>query len=192
MPQLDASTISETLRRHKPAQVRAWTSQGERRIPVPERHRKWAAVTETVTTLHAQRVELLDSQGQLLHVLDCGEATGGETLETPAATDASIGPVAALARAIVTGQQVALDSHVEHSKVLINAILKQQELSNKRLEVLEKLLVNQMELTHQLSSALVEQRLETAETAAAALEAKPDDKSAQLLELGTQLMGKLA
>jgi hypothetical protein len=193
MPQLDTATLTDALRRFKPASVRAWTTDGaERRVPVPDRHRRWQAVVETVSTLHAHRVELVDSSGGTLHVLDSGgpiAAAGhaivqGERLDNDLGAGASI---AALARAIVSSQQVALDAHVDASKHLVGALLKQQELSNRRLETLEKLLVQQMQLAHELSTALVEQRMETAETAAAALESK-DDQTGKLIEMGTQLL----
>lgn len=188
MPQLDVSTLTDALRRFKPTAVRAYTAQGERRIPVPDRHRRWQAVVETVTTLHAHRVELVDATGGTLHVVDDGGPIGGPTPTLDRETDKG-SDVAALARAIVSGQQVALDSHVEASKHLVAALLKQQEVSNKRLEVLESLLVKQMQLTHDLSSALVDQRLATAETAAAALESTGDDKMDKLLALAGPLVG---
>lgn len=192
MPQLDVSALSEALRKFRPVSVRAYTGQGERRIAVPDRHRKWAQVTETVTSLHAHRVELVDATGSTLHVVD----TGGELAESPtlARQQDTGSDVAALARAIVSGQQVALDSHVEASKHLVQALLKQQELSNKRLEVLEKLLVQQMQLTHDLSAALVDQRIETADAAAAAVAARAnpadDDKMGKLLEMAAPLIGQ--
>jgi hypothetical protein len=188
MPQLDVSMLSEALRRYRPVSVRAYTEQGERRIAVPERHRRWQQVTETVTSLHAHRVELVDATGGTLHVLDTGgQLAPSPTLEREQDRGADF---AALARAIVSGQQVALDSHVEASKHLVQALLRQQELSNKRLEVLEKLLVQQMQLTHDLSSALVDQRMETAETAVAAMQPKDDDRMTKLLELASPLIGQ--
>jgi hypothetical protein len=157
---------------------------------VPDRHRKWQSVVETVTTLHATKVEYLDAQGQLLHVVDTGGPIGPASAPAGERDDTVTG-AAALARAIVSGQQVALDAHVESTKMLVNAVLRQQELSNKRLEVLEKLLTSQMEMTHQLSAALVDQRLETAETAAAALEQQTPHPSEKIVEMGTKLLEKL-
>lgn len=187
MPQLDAATLTDALRRFRPASVRAYTDQGERRIPVPDRHRRWAAVCETVTTLRAERVELVDASGGTIHVLD----GGGQLADSPTmAREQDRGnDIAALARAIVSGQQVALDAHVESTRGLVAALLRQQELSNKRLEVLEQLLTKQMALTHDLSAALVDQRLETAEAAAAALAPAGDDKMDKLLTLAGPLLG---
>jgi hypothetical protein len=189
VPQLDSSSLTDALRRFRPASVRAWASDGaERRIPVPDRHRRWQAVVETVSTLQAHRVELVDSSGGTLHVLDDGGPIAAAKVATVVEPDNQGASIAALAKAIVSSQQVALDAHVDASKFLVQALLKQQELSNRRLEVLEKLLVQQMTLTHDLSSALVDQRMETAETAAAALEAKPDDQTGKILEMGAQLL----
>lgn len=190
----------------QPKQIKAWVDDSWKDIGIPKNDKgqpRWKLVHETLQTLQATRVQLLDESGGVLKAMgDAPEPAGPAPAPAPAAGI----DLDAFASRMADAQRVALSAHVEAMRPAWEAVTKSQNLvaemakqMNGMLQAAADTAKAQQELVGKLAELLqdvtddaVAGRLESAEQAlenATADKTDQQDRMAGLLEKAIEFVG---
>lgn len=194
----------------QPAKIRAWVDDAWQDVAIPKTPKgapRWRMVTETLQTLQASRVQLMDDSGAVMRAIgDPPPARPAELAPAPAA--ASVDPDV-YAQRLAEAQRVALSAHIEAMRPAWDAVTKSTAQIEKMAAQMTAMLAaavegqkSQMELAVKLANMLadvtddaVATRLEAAdavaESAAAAVESGDGNKDrvADMMEKALELLG---
>jgi len=189
----------------QPKQIKAWVDDSWKDIGIPRNDKgqpRWKLVHETLQTLQATRIQLLDESGGVLKAM--GDAP--EPAPAPAPVPAGGIDLDAFATRMAEAQRVALSAHVEAMRPAWEAVTKSQNLvaemakqMNGMLQAASDTAKAQQELVGKLAELLqdvtddaVANRLESAEQAlenATAEKADQQDRITGLLEKAIEFVG---
>jgi hypothetical protein len=189
----------------QPKQIKAWVDDSWRDIGIPKNDKgqpRWKLVHETLQTLQATRVQLLDESGGVLKAM--GDAPEPGPAPAPAAAGSM--DLDTFASRMAEAQRVALSAHVEAMRPAWEAVTKSQNLvaemakqMNGMLSAAADTAKAQQELVGKLAELLqdvtddaVAGRLEAAEQAvenATAEKADNQDRMAGLIEKAMEFVG---
>jgi len=189
----------------QPKQIRAYVDDSWHDIAIPRTEKgqpRWKLVHETLSSMQATRIQLLDDTGTILKAVGDGPAA-----QAPAPAPAG-GPgidLDTFAARLADAQRVALTAHVEAMKPAWAAVEAHGKLVSEMAKQMTQMLgaasevtKNQQELVAKLADLLsdvtddaVSARLEGAELAAQASEnqAEQSDRVAGLMEKALELVG---